>query len=267
MARPWYTPVDPPDDLVGLLACAWTAQPTGRHRLTPDCCIDMLRLSSGQVLVCGPETKSWEFELPPSATAVGVRFRPGAAPSVLCFDASQIRNRTVRLSAIVDPAVEAQIDAELAACDDDDSRRDALVAWVRRRAGDAPRAEPLADAVLRCLVTRPHASRQQVAEQAGVSVRHLHRRSLGAFGYGTATLARLLRFQRLLAAADQASGSESLGVLAATAGYADQAHLARDCRAITGLTVTQFLADYFATFPDMSDPYKTNSSRSVTMER
>ena len=46
---------------------------------------------------------------------------------------------------------------------------------------------------------------------------------------------------------------------AAAAGYADQSHLARDCRAITGLTPGRFLDEYFPTFPDMSDPYKTGA--------
>ena len=51
--------------------------------------------------------------------------------------------------------------------------------------------------------------------------------------------------------------SLSLAEMALAAGYADQSHLTRDCRAITGLTPAAFLADYFLTFPDMSDPFKT----------
>ncbi len=36
MTRAWYRPVDPPEDLARVLACSWTAVPSGIHRLTPD---------------------------------------------------------------------------------------------------------------------------------------------------------------------------------------------------------------------------------------
>ena len=90
-----------------------------------------------------------------------------------------------------------------------------------------------------------------------MSVRSLRRLSLRQFGYGTATLARILRFQRFLAVASMTPRPESLAMFAALAGYVDHAHLARDCRAITSLSPTAFLAEYFPTFPNMADPYKT----------
>ena len=57
----------------------------------------------------------------------------------------------------------------------------------------------------------------------------------------------------------------SLAMLAARAGYVDHAHLARDCRALTSLSPTAFLVEYFPTFPDMADPYKTASASWSTM--
>ncbi len=56
-----------------------------------------------------------------------------------------------------------------------------------------------------------------------------------------------------------------LASLASAAGYADHAHLIRDCRAITGMAPGRFLATYFPTFPDMSDPYKTAGPFAVMM--
>lgn len=57
----------------------------------------------------------------------------------------------------------------------------------------------------------------------------------------------------------------TLASLASAAGYADHAHLIRDCRAITGMAPGRFLATYFPTFPDMSDPYKTAGPFAVMM--
>lgn len=255
----WYEPVDPPADLIGLLACAWTAKPTGRHRLTPDACIDLLWLSSGGLILCGPERTAWEFELPSDVVAVGVRFRPGVAPTLLGFDASEVGDRLVPLAGFVGDAAASELDDRIRACSTLAGSRDELVAWVLARFGQYAN-EPFAEAVLAHLEAEPQASQGEIASIVGLSVRQTHRRSLRAFGYGTATLARLLRFQRFLAMAQQDDGTTSVGVLGARAGYADQSHLTRDCRAITGLGVSAFLADYFPTFPDMSDMYKTATS-------
>ncbi|MER6798789.1 helix-turn-helix domain-containing protein [Amycolatopsis mediterranei] len=71
------------------------------------------------------------------------------------------------------------------------------------------------------------------ALSGAVSARWLRRRFVQAVGYGPATYLRVSRFQRAVALAPHVSG---LAALAAAAGYADQAHLSRDCRALTGLT-------------------------------
>ncbi|MEU4523858.1 helix-turn-helix domain-containing protein [Amycolatopsis sp. NPDC024027] len=72
---------------------------------------------------------------------------------------------------------------------------------------------------------------------AAVSERRLRRRFVQAVGYGPATYLRVSRFQRAVALAPHVSG---LAALAAAAGYADQAHLSRDCRAMTGLTPRRY---------------------------
>jgi AraC-like DNA-binding protein len=54
-------------------------------------------------------------------------------------------------------------------------------------------------------------------------------------GYPPRTLARILRFQRFLRSARRAGAGRNLAVLAADAGYADQAHLTRESRHLGGL--------------------------------
>jgi AraC-like DNA-binding protein len=91
------------------------------------------------------------------------------------------------------------------------------------------------------MLARPGASRPEVvagrvedpAASVAVSERRLRRRFVQAVGYGPATYLRVSRFQRAVALAPGVAG---LAALAAAAGYADQAHLSRDCRALTGLT-------------------------------
>jgi methylphosphotriester-DNA--protein-cysteine methyltransferase len=76
--------------------------------------------------------------------------------------------------------------------------------------------------------------------------RQLRRRFLAAVGYGPKTLARVLRFQRLLGLLDGAHGGApgpSLAAAAADAGYADQAHMTTECTRLAGLPPTALLAE------------------------
>ena len=74
----------------------------------------------------------------------------------------------------------------------------------------------------------------------GLGERQLRRRFERAVGYGPATLVRVQRFQHFLALAEQQPGA-ALSRLAAEAGYADQAHLTRECGRLTGLTPAALL--------------------------
>lgn len=68
-----------------------------------------------------------------------------------------------------------------------------------------------------------------------LSPRSLRRFSQSQFGYGAKTLERILRLQRFLRQS-RALPQHSLSMLAAEAGYADQAHLSREARELAGLT-------------------------------
>ncbi len=64
---------------------------------------------------------------------------------------------------------------------------------------------------------------------------------MASVGYGPKRFARVMRLQYLMRLHTHHAG-ETLGWLATRAGYADQAHLARDCRELAGRTPTALLA-------------------------
>lgn len=260
----WYRPVPAPSHLDRWVACSWTATPSGPHRLVPDGCIDLLRLSDGRLVLCGPESRGWVFELPSGTTAVGIRFRPGVAPRLFDFDASTIHNEQVPFPRLVGHDLAEDLADRLDAALDDEERRERLETWVAIHIEFHPVDTLWSDAVIDALVSKPSGDVAAIARHLGWTTRQLHRRSQVCFGYGAKVLDRLLRFQRFLALAVLEPNS-GLSRLAAAAGYSDQAHLSRDCRAITGLTPSTFLAEYFPTFPDMSDPFKTVSPLIDTM--
>jgi AraC-like DNA-binding protein len=78
----------------------------------------------------------------------------------------------------------------------------------------------------------------EVAAQLGIPPRHLHRRCRDDFGLSPVVLRRIGRLHR--ASRIRANTpTQRLAELAATVGYADQAHLQREVRALAGRTARQ----------------------------
>lgn len=81
-----------------------------------------------------------------------------------------------------------------------------------------------------------------LAADVGWSARHLGERLRRETGLGTKTAARVIRFERACAALRSPS-APSPAEVAATCGYADQQHLARDFRDLAGTTAGAWLAE------------------------
>jgi AraC-like DNA-binding protein len=79
----------------------------------------------------------------------------------------------------------------------------------------------------------------ELAWDLGIGERALHRRCRAAFGYGPKTAQRVLRFHRAVALA---RAGHPFARAAAETGYADQAHLARDVRALAGVPLRALLS-------------------------
>lgn len=218
-----------PDREVGL-ACLWTqaADEASDHLVVPDGCVDIIRSESGRIVVAGPDTAPRTVRLAAGARFAAVRFRPGAAPHVLGVPAHELRDSTVRLDDLWGAA--ARRITEEAASDDPARVLQRVVAERLRRAGPP---DPAVAVTARAL--SGGRSVAATADLLGVSDRQLRRRCLTAFGYGPKTLQRILRFQRALALARR---GVPLAEVACAAGYADQAHMAREVRELAGVPPT-----------------------------
>jgi AraC-like DNA-binding protein len=221
----------------GCYACVWSrftgAGEPVLQRVVPDACMDVIwHRESGSLFVAGPDTEPHVAPATPG-TLVGLRFSPGSAPGALDLPAAALRDGRVDLDAVW-PAARARVLAERLA-------ETATVAGAQRLlerelAVDYREPDPAAAEVLRLL--RFGSPIGQLAADIGLSERQLHRRSLAAFGYGPKVLQRVLRF-------DLAVRLARLGVpfadTAHRAGYADQAHLSREVRALAGVPLRTLL--------------------------
>ncbi|MEC3997739.1 helix-turn-helix transcriptional regulator [Actinacidiphila sp. DG2A-62] len=211
------------------------------YRVLPDGCMDLL-WCEGELLVAGPDTVAYVASARVGTRYAGLRFAPGSAPRVLGVPAKELRNRRVPLDALWGDGPARRL-AERAAEDP----AAALDAWAARRVLRMAGEETSGDAARRGerrlpaeIAARLAAGRgvAEVAAAVGLGERQLRRRCEDAFGYGPKTLARVLRLQRAL---ELARGGLPFASVAADAGYADQPHLAREVRALTGLPLSELL--------------------------
>ncbi|MDP8927193.1 MAG: helix-turn-helix domain-containing protein [Actinomycetota bacterium] len=82
-----------------------------------------------------------------------------------------------------------------------------------------------------------------LAREVGYSRQHLARRFREEFGLGPKLAARIIRFERANRMLRATPSYVSLAEVAATCGYADQSHLARDFTALGGCSPTQWLRE------------------------
>lgn len=234
---PWYRESPAAADLRDHLACSWQADVGGETQaLIPDGCIDLLWIDDGSIWVCGPETSTWSFTLPPGTTAIGVRFRPGVAPPVLDLDAREVLNRRVRGEDLFGDRTARILSERLGDLATPARRERELERFAGTLIDTARPVDTVAKVVASRVAAYPPAPNRDLADELGLSERQLHRRCAAAFGYGPSTLTRILRLQRFLALVRENGSAAGLAQLALGAGYADQAHLSREARAIAGTT-------------------------------
>ncbi len=221
-------------------ACVWT------HRIpeanvapiivTPDATID-LQWIEGRLRIAGPD-KSPQTEGPKAGTTViGFRFHPGAAAQWLGSAVHEFLDQRVMLDDVWGAKAR-----RLANDVRDDEDIAAVIASLEAAIARAAPPQVATDRVMTAAFTLIERGAPPgvplipwLGRALAMSERTLRRRFDEAFGYGPKTLDRILRYQRFRKLAHRAPHS-STARLAAEAGYADQAHLVRESRRLTGRT-------------------------------
>ncbi|MEV1332334.1 helix-turn-helix transcriptional regulator [Micromonospora costi] len=216
-------------------ATLWTSSAPGAARTTrvlPDGCMDLLWSSRAGLLVAGPDRTAQVSVSGPGERWVGLRLPPGVGPAVFGVPADELRDSRVPLAALWGDRAVADLVEQAAA--DAESVLPALAAGRLRAAGGPDRVAARVAAT-----AAAGAGVAAIAADVGLDPRALHRRCRRLFGYGPKTLARILRMRRALALA---RAGTPLAEVAATCGYADQAHFSRDVRALAGVPPTAVLS-------------------------
>jgi AraC-like DNA-binding protein len=221
--------VERPSRLPG--AVVWSTRAGSTSAIVPDGCMDVICYGD-RLLVAGPDTRPHTEspgELAAGTPVVGVRFAPGIGPTVLGVPAAELRDRRVWLDEVWGRGATSQWRRHV----DRSARRGRA---LEELAGNRLAGEAVDRSITHVAYASARGSRvDEIARMIGWSERTLRRRCDEAFGYGPKVLGRILRFQR--AAALVRSGV-ALADVAAACGYADQSHLSRETRRLTGAPLT-----------------------------
>jgi AraC-like DNA-binding protein len=222
----------PHPDLCGLVEAGYAVTVgEARNPVVPDGRAAIVWASDGALQVCGPVTRSWRPDRS-GVDVTGVRLALGAWPAVLDAPAHAFVNRRIDLAELWDGT--AALGDRLARAGSAPARLTVLQAELRSRRAPVD-VDPMVAGFVEHLTTR-RARVAAIADLLGISTRQLHRRCCTALGYPPSVLARLARFQHFVGGlAAAGSRPAPLADLAVAAGYADQSHLTRDCRSLTGL--------------------------------
>jgi AraC-like DNA-binding protein len=169
------------------------------------------------------------------SAGVHIELEPLAARRLLGRPLSELADQVVPLDDLGSPW-SVRLAHHVAQAPDWPARFDAAERLLEDRLGSTPDGtdQRVAWAWGRLAGSHGRLKATDLATELGWSRRHLAARFRDQVGLPPKPVARILRAQHALALADQ--GRDSWAEIAARAGYADQSHLIRDVRRLTGRT-------------------------------
>lgn len=209
--------------------------PASLQELFPDAGVHLLfrRSPAGcRAVLLGPAAERATVERAPGAEYLGVRFRAGQAPRLAAVASAALTDAHVDLDAVAGVPV-PEVERRLAALPDVRHRCRALAALACEAPGWLV-ADPVVRRGARLLEEAEGQLKvTELARALRLAPRSVERRFRLAFGMTPKRFARLVRLRYVLGAL-RAGDRETLAALAAELGYADQAHLVRDFKGLTG---------------------------------
>lgn len=243
-----YVERPPLPALAGVVRTVWiqrTAEAAYVQRHLPTGGVELHFPIGGDPQLVGPLTGPQIEVIPPHTTIVGVRFHPGTAPPLPTVLDDMVDQR-VRLTELWGSSVDRLVEA-LAQAGTPERALRFLQAHLLQEFRRAVRVDPLMSEAVKALMPWHPVNIDALAGHLALSASQLRRRCLHAVGVSPKVLQRTLRFQGFLALAQAGAtatgrrAADGTAGLAIDAGYADQAHLSRECLRLTGLTPRQLL--------------------------
>jgi AraC-like DNA-binding protein len=189
--------------------------------------------------ISGLHERPFEIESDRQARLVAIRLRPEGVRPFLGLPPSEVAGDVVPLPDLLGPSLE-EARGRLLELRGLEERLAWLALFARRRfERGAPVSEPIRGALASL---RRHTGIRvgELVRETGWSHRHFIARFRGEIGLAPKSFARIVRFERAVRRID-AVRRHGWAALALDCGYADQAHLNREFRELSGSTPTDLL--------------------------
>lgn len=186
-------------------------------------------LTSQTATVVGAMSEALVVRAPAGRHMFGVRFRPGRASLFVDASAAEVRDARVPVDSLI--AGSSLLVERVLECRSDDERVNVVAAYIHEPRSRARANDARIDHAVRAL-SSGRTPIARVASELGLSERQLERLFHERVGIRPKVFARVLRMQQAMRLLQSAPSS----AIAAEAGYADEAHLFRDFRALCGTT-------------------------------
>lgn len=195
-----------------------------------------------EVRVVGVKRGRFTRVLEGEARAFAAKFRPGGFRPLLGAPLSTLTDRVVPFAEVVGARrARAYRDALARAGDDDERVRVATGFFTPLLAAPPDDAELLASLVRAATEDRSITTVEALRARAGMHLRELQRWFRDAVGISPKWMIQRYRLHDALTALD-GGGPRSLAQVAASLGYADQAHFTRDFKALVGVAPSRYAA-------------------------
>ena len=202
-----------------------------------------------RLTLVGARATFLDIDRAPRRRTIALRLKPGALRGLFGVRGCDLTDRGVGLAHIVGDSLAAEWLEQMAQADDGMKTLNRLLAewitgvsWPRHGpTGEAP--DWRVRAALRLDADREAGgSLSSLADAAGLSTRTLRRVFAEHVGLSPIHTLRIRRLHRALLSRMAEQGTPlTWAAVAMRAGYSDQAHLIRDCRALLGETPRQFM--------------------------
>ncbi|MGH7514297.1 MAG: helix-turn-helix domain-containing protein [Gemmatimonadales bacterium] len=224
-------------------------QPAGMHRVLPDPALNLAlrcrrdptgRPLDPRLVIIGPATRPFVFSFMPGDEIAAVRIKLEWARPLLGLDPAEhldrqddVADANPRLALELTAALAGSVPASRTAKGRMELLATAMLERARRRAVESPGAAAYALDIVRAETGRVRV--QAIAGRTSVSLRQLRRAVRREAVFSLKAYARIIRLNCAMASADR-SPARAWARIAAEAGFCDQSHLVRECRALTGMS-------------------------------
>ena len=243
-----YREFAPGPALAASVECFWTSTVRGgrggrfSHQVLPDGCMDLLfdfKAAAGlRAGVIGAMTRPLTVTTDGPLEMLGIRFRPGGISRFVRLDAAELTDSRAELTHFW-----GRFAADLCdqLCEAPEATRVAALqnTLVARANGGLPVDPYIRHCVARIEEARGSLRIGELEKSTGLSARQLERKFAAQLGISPKAFARVVRFKGVAAAAAKTNAPD-WATLAYDFGFADQAHLAREFKAYSGQTPTDF---------------------------